>query len=152
MRLRSRQPGFSRRGISLLEVLAALAIFFFTAAAITQMVDSASQAAQRARRLTKAELLAETKIDEITAGILPLASGGGPIEEEQGWTYSVTVTPESWTSVTDASGNAITGLSSVVVTVSAGAGSQLVEYSLSRILLDPSLRLPAQQQQNGSSP
>jgi type II secretion system protein I len=148
MRLVRRQRVSSRRGLSLLEVLAALAIFFFTAVSLTQMVDNASQAAMRARRMTKAQLLAETKMDEISCGALPLSNGGGSIAEEQeGWTYTVTVTPESWTNVTDTTGASVTGLSTVIVTVSwSSGGGQPVEYSLSRMVLDPSLRIPAQQQ------
>ncbi|HMO36947.1 MAG TPA: hypothetical protein PKA06_12975, partial [Gemmatales bacterium] len=113
---RSRQP---RRGMSFLEVLTALAIFIFTAYAITQMVDNASRSATRARRLAKAQLLAETKMDELVAGALPLAAGGGPIEEElDGWEYMVNVNPESWSAVQDVStGSSITGLNSVIVTV-----------------------------------
>jgi hypothetical protein len=97
--------------------------------------------------LTKAQLLAETKMDEITCGYLPLSNGGGAIDEEvEGWTYSVTVTPESWTSVTDSSGNNVTGLNTVIVTVNwNNTGSLPVEYSLSRMMLAPSLRIPAQQ-------
>jgi general secretion pathway protein I len=144
MRLVRRQHAASRKGLSLLEVLAALAIFFFTAVALTQMVDSASRAAMRARRLTKAQLLAETKMDEITSGALELSNASGTIEEElEGWTYTIAVTPESWSSVTDTSGASVTGLNTVVVTVNwSGSGGLPVEFSLARMVLDPSLRLP----------
>lgn len=132
--------------MSLLEVLTSLAIFIFSAYALTQMVDNASDAATRARRLAKAQLLAETKMDEIVAGILPLSSTGGPIEEEiEGWMYQVSVSPESWSSVQDPNtGSNITGLNSVIVTVSFSlTGAAPIEYSLSRIILDPQLRQPA---------
>lgn len=149
MMLRSRQPGTQRRGMSLLEVLTALAIFFISAVSLTQMVDSASNSATYAKRLAKAQLLAETKMDEIVAGALPLSNGGGTITEEtEGWSYTVTSNAESWSSVQDAStGQSITGLSTVIVTVSFSVqGVQPVEYSISRIILDPQLRQPAQQQ------
>ncbi len=136
----------ARSGMSLLEVLASLAIFIFSAYALTQMVDNASDAATRARRLAKAQLLAETKMDEIVAGILPVSSNSGPIEEEiEGWMYQVSVTPESWSSVQDPNtGSNITGLNSVIVTVSFSlTGAAPIEYSLSRIVLDPQLRQPA---------
>jgi type II secretion system protein I len=134
--------------MSLLEVLTALAIFFISAASLLQMVDAASNSATYARRLAKAQLLAETKMDEVVAGVLPLQNGGGKIEEEiEGWNYSVTVNPESWTTVQDASTNqSITGLSSVIVTVNFQvSGVQPVEYSISRLILDPKLRQPAPQ-------
>lgn len=140
--------------MSLLEVLASLAIFIFSAYALTQMVDAASSAATRARRLAKAQLLAETKMDEVVAGILPLSAGGGAITEEiDGWNYTVTVTPEQWSAVQDPStGSSVTGLNSVIVTVNyTMTGAAPVEYSISRIVLDPSLRVPAQQPSSSSS-
>lgn len=132
--------------MSLLEVLTSLAIFIFSAYALTQMVDNASDAATRARRLAKAQLLAETKMDEIVAGILPMSSTSGPIQEEiEGWMYQVSVSPESWSSVQDPStGSNITGLNSVIVTVTFSlTGAAPIEYSLSRIVLDPQLRQSA---------
>lgn len=146
MQLRSRQPGARRSGMSLLEVLAALAIFIFSAYALTQMVEQASTSATKARRLAKAQLLAETKMDEVIAGVIPLSSGGGPITEEvEGWNYNVTVNPESWSSVQDASTNeSITGVNTVIVTVNYSmTGAAPIEYSISRIVLDPRLRMPA---------
>lgn len=148
MLLRNRQPGVRRSGMSLLEVLAALAIFIFSAYALTQMVENASTAATRARRLAKAQLLAETKMDEVVAGILPLSNSGGPIQEEiDGWNYNISVSAEQWSAVQDPStGSSVTGLNSVTVTVNYSlTGAEPIEYSISRIVLDPSLRIPAQQ-------
>lgn len=136
--------------MSLLEVLASLAIFIFSAYALTQMVETASSAATRARRLAKAQLLAETKMDEVVAGILPLSNSNGAITEEiDGWNYQVSVSPEQWSVVQDAStGTSITGLNTVIVTVNyTMTGAEPVEYSISRLVLDPTLRMPAQQQQ-----
>ena len=138
--------------MSLLEVLAALAIFVFSAYALTQMVENASHAATKARRLAKAQLLAETKMDEVIAGAIPLSSGGGNIDEEiAGWSYSVTVTPEQWSSVQDASTNTtITGLNTVIVTVNYSmTGAEPIEYSISRLILDPRLRQPASSSTGG---
>lgn len=139
--------------MSLLEVLTALAVFFISAVSLTQMVDTASNAATYARRLAKAQLLAETKMDEIVAGAIALSNGGGTIDEEvEGWSYNVTVTAESWSSVQDASTNqAITGLNTVIVTVTYQmTGVQPVEYSISRIILDPRLRQPAPPPESGT--
>lgn len=132
--------------MSLLEVLASLAIFIFSAYALTQMVDTASNAATKARRLAKAQLLAETKMDEVIAGVLPLSNSSNAITEEvEGWNYSVTVNPESWSAVQDASTNeSITGVNTVIVTVNYSmTGAEPIEYSISRIVLDPRLRMPA---------
>lgn len=140
--------------MSLLEVLTSLAIFIFSAYALTQMVDAASNSATKARRLAKAQLLAETKMDEVVAGIIPMTGGGGPITEEiEGWQYSIQVTPEQWSSVQDPNtGSSITGLSSVIITVNyTMTGAEPIEYSISRIVLDPSLRVPAQPPSSSSS-
>jgi len=140
--------------MSLLEVLASLAIFIFSAYALTQMVDNASTAATKARRLAKAQLLAETKMDEVVAGVLPLSSGGGAIDEEvEGWNYSVTVNPEQWSAVQDSSTNeSIVGVNNVIVTVNYSmTGAEPIEYSISRIVLDPRLRMPAPPPTSSSS-
>jgi prepilin-type N-terminal cleavage/methylation domain-containing protein len=136
-----------RRGLSLMEVLAALAIFVFAASALTQMTEIASNSAMRARRLTKAQLLAETKMDEVVAGVLPLSSQNGAITEElEGWSFDIAVIPEDWSAVQDgSSGSTVNGLNSVIVTVTfqlPGGTTALVEYSLARLILDPSLRQP----------
>jgi len=140
--------------MSLLEVLTALAIFIFSAYALTQMVENASTAATKARRLTKAQLLAETKMDEVISGAIPLNSTNGNIDEETaGWTYTVTVNPETWSAVQDAStGQTITGLNTVIVTVDFSMpGSDSIEYSISRLILDLTLRLPAQPSTSSTS-
>jgi len=140
--------------MSLLEVLTALAIFIFSAYALTQMVENASTAASKARRLAKAQLLAETKMDEVIAGAIPLSSGGGTIDEEvAGWSYTVTVNPETWSAVQDPSTNqSITGLNTVIVTVDFSmTGAEPIEYSISRMVLDPRLRVPAPPSTSSSS-
>jgi hypothetical protein len=55
------------------------------------------------------------------------------------------VTPEQWSAVQDASTNvSITGVNDVIVTVNFSlTGSEPIEYSISRIVLDPRLRVPA---------
>jgi len=132
-----------RSGLSLLEVLTALAIFFLSVVAISQMVDTASQTAVRAQRMTRASIICDTIMAELANGIMPLESvGEAPAEgEDPGWYYTVIVEPEDWTSVSVDS-QSVTGLSTVHVTVGFRGMRPAadVEYALSRIILDPRLR------------
>jgi Tfp pilus assembly protein PilV len=132
--------------MSLLEVLTALAIFMLSVVVISQMVDAAAQTAQRAQRLSRAGLYAESKMAELIAGIEPLQNTSGQMLEEggPGWTYSVQVEPESWTQV-DLEGTQVAGLNLVSVTVAFnnGRAMQAVEQTLTRVVLDPRLRVPA---------
>ncbi len=132
-----------RAGLSLLEVLVALAIFFLSIIVISQMVDMASRTAQKAARLTKAALHAETVMAELTAGVRQMASSGQePIQEsEEGWLVSVQTQPESWTQTQSGVGTGF-GLHLVHVTVvwQNSAGFPETEYTLARVLLDPALK------------
>ena len=132
-----------RAGLSLLEVLVALAIFFMSIVVISQMVDQASRTAQKAARLTKASLHAESVMAEVTAGIRPMApSGQEPLpDSEDGWVVMVDAQPESWTQVPSGIGTG-SGLHLVHVTVAwmNSAGAPETEFTLSRVLLDPALR------------
>jgi type II secretion system protein I len=151
MHLRHRKT--KRSGLSLLEVLTALAIFMLSVVVISQMVDSASRTAFRAQKQTKAALLAESKMAELAWGIEPLESTGQQdyADPEPGWSYSVTVTPENWSN-TEVDGQSLSGLSTVHVTVvwTNPRGTDAIEYTLSRMLLDPRLRAPAPAQQTTS--
>jgi hypothetical protein len=144
--MRCRRSRRSRAGLSLLEVLTALAIFLLSIVVISQMVDSAAQTALRAQLLTRAGIYAESKMAEVAAGIEPLQSiYMQPLEEGgPGWYYTIQVEPESWTEV-DIDGQQVVGLNLVSLTVgfSGGRVTNEVEQTLTRVLLDPQLRMPA---------
>ena len=96
-------------------------------------------------------------MDEVTAGVIALAETSGAItEENEGWTYAIHVAPESWSSVQDStSGATVNGLTTVIVTVTyqiPGSAVANVEYSLSRLILDPSLRQPVAPPQPQTQP
>ena len=122
-----------RAGLSLLEVLTALAIFFLALVGISQMVDQASLTAMRAAHFSKAAIFVETRMSELASGALPLESTGvEPIADaEPGWFIVVVCQPESWTQVATSSGG-LYGL--VVVEVTAlrqtPSGQTEMEYSL----------------------
>lgn len=132
-----------RAGLSLLEVLAALVIFMFSLVAINQIVDSGSRTALRSQRLSRAAMFGESVMSEIIAGVQPLQSVDLATlpGAEPGWYYSVTTTPEEWSNVPLA-GQTVQGLHTVYVTVTwSGKARDDVEYTLSRLVLDPQLRL-----------
>jgi len=96
----------SRHGFSLLEVILALAILTGAIVTLGEVARMAIQNAQIARDATQAQLLCESKLAEITAGITPpdpvsnaeLESSVGDEsvsgilgEGEIGWLYSISV-------------------------------------------------------------
>jgi hypothetical protein len=78
--------------LSLLEVLLAIAILGGCIAVIGELVRLGSRHAEEVRLLTMAQLLCESKIEEIEAGITaPEAITSAPFETTPDWFYSVTV-------------------------------------------------------------
>jgi prepilin-type N-terminal cleavage/methylation domain-containing protein len=137
-----------RSGLSLLEVLIALAIFLLAVVVISQMVSSAAQRGVHSKRMTQAAILCQMKMDEIVAGTQPLQSTGSqPLQgAEAAWAYSVVVEPQSWSTVASGGQVGSSGLNLVHVKV-VWAGAQMggpVEFQLSRLVMDPQLRVPAQ--------
>ena len=68
----SRGRAGGRPGLTLLEVLVALAIFLLSFAAISQLVTTAGHRALEARRKEEAARLARSKLAEVFAGAVPL--------------------------------------------------------------------------------
>jgi type II secretion system protein I len=82
-----------RRGLSLLEVIIALAILGLGLATIGELIRIGTDSAKRARQQTTAQLLCQNKLEEIRAGILPPESIG-PLnfeiyETDQPWMYTI---------------------------------------------------------------
>jgi general secretion pathway protein I len=86
-----------RRGITLYEVVLALAIFSGSVAAISEGIATGTRAALQSRLQSQAILLCESKMGEIVSGALPPASAGpAPFTMEpglDGWTWLVAVRP-----------------------------------------------------------
>jgi hypothetical protein len=61
-----------RQGLSLLEVVLAMTILLVSLAALGQLVTTGLNSASRARDLTYAQLLCESKLGELVAGLVPL--------------------------------------------------------------------------------
>ena len=66
----------ARPGLSLLEVLIALAIFLIAYAAVWQLMSTANDQAVELTNRNRATQLAQAKLDEVVSGALPLESQG----------------------------------------------------------------------------
>ena len=132
------RTGLHRRyappGFTLLEVILALAILAGAIAVVGEVSSLGLRNAQKARDLTHAQLLCESKLAEIVAGLEPLeAQEGTPLGtvedgSEPDWLYSVEVNPTP-----------DTGLVEVRVTVSKDlpAEQRPASFTLVRWMLDP---------------
>ena len=84
--------GPSRRGMTLLEVVIALAMFFAAMSAISQILKMGSDSAIRAQIQAEGTLLGESKLNEVIAGIVPLqAATDQPFEDAPQWSWSLSV-------------------------------------------------------------
>jgi general secretion pathway protein I len=125
----------SRRGLSLFEIIIALAIFMGSIAAIGQLVSTGVRGAVQARLQSQAVLRAETKMAEVVSGSLSLhGSSSGGFPDDPSWTWSVTVAPSQHA-----------GLYYVEVTAahSAGTATGRQSFSLRRLMRDPQMALDA---------
>ena len=118
-----------RRGLSLMEVILAIAILGGALAVIGELIRIGARNAATARDLTTAQLYCESKLAELSAGIEdPTAAGEGTLDEFGEWQYTVTSEPLD-----------IEGLLAVTVTVQQNpdAISRPVSFSLTRWIIDP---------------
>jgi len=116
-----------RRGLSLLEVILALAILGISMSAISQLFFLGSRSASQATLRNEANILADTKMAELVAGIIdPQSSGQNAIAEAPGWIYIVQVDDAEQP-----------GLLVATVTVqTAGQGQVPVSLSITRFIPD----------------
>jgi general secretion pathway protein I len=85
-----RRPSGRRRGLSLMEVLVALAIFLLAFIVLGRLVIFGSDQALDAQHQGQAADLCQTKMAEVIAGALPLTSQSDvPFEEDPGWHWSL---------------------------------------------------------------
>ena len=89
-----------RRGMTLLEVVIALALFFAAMAAIAEILHMGSQTAVKAQLRAEASLLGESKLNEVLAGIVPLtAVADQKFAEAPQWTWTLTVEDDTDVSI-----------------------------------------------------
>lgn len=125
-----------RCGFSLLEVILALAILMGSIAVLGEAIRLGMRNAEIARDLTQAQLLCESKLAEISAGITPvMAVSNGQFDCVVGdgmttWLYSISLEN------TDQEGLVVV---CVTVTQDLPPEKQPVELSLFRWVPDPSM-------------
>ena len=126
-----------RRGLSLLEVLLALAILGVAMGILAQAMLNATNNGISAQRLATAQLLAESKISELQLGLLPLLSTD--------WTdLAIPGNSDAWYYRIDVLPSETPNLTRLTVTVSNDPDSSRgrpLEYQLSRLMIDPALGL-----------
>lgn len=121
---------YYRPGMSLLEVLVAMAIFLFSVIAIAHVIGQAGDRAVDVQRQSQAIQICQAKMAEVIAGAIPLGSQGDvALDEDPDWHWSLDAQP----------GN-VPGLWNVNIKVSRPGPGGNIETSLSQLVLDPSLR------------
>lgn len=132
VRIRPTAPGAtSRHGLTLLEIILALTIFFGAMAALSQLTWNGSRATVQARLKTQAIIRCEAKLAEVVVGAEPLQPKTRvPFPDNEQWLYSINVADSQYPD-----------LLQVQVQVSHTGNTSLsrVEFSLSRWMRDPSL-------------
>ena len=127
--------GPRRNGFSLMEILLATSILLGSLIVLGQLAAVGRRHAEDADALTTAQLLCQTKLNEILAGLEPIRSvEDEPVAEAPGWVYSVEI---------ESVGRL--GLSSLQVTVSedvaeldeATEGLRGERFALTRWIRDP---------------
>lgn len=120
-----------RRGLSLLESMLAIAILGGAIAVIGESVRLGTQAATDARELTTAQLVCESTLAELTAGLRPLtATTAQPCETAPDWRYSVVIQQGTQPGIV---------LLAVTVERDPAYAARPVAITLYRWLLDPEL-------------
>jgi type II secretion system protein I len=119
-----------RPGLSLLEVLVAVAIFLMAIGGISHLVSTSSDRAIEVQIRSQAARLCQSKLAEVQTGVIPLtAQGDTPFEEDTDYQWSMTVDqgaiPNLWTV-------------SIKVSRDRPLGGP-VECSLTQMMLDPTI-------------
>ena len=83
----------AKRGITLLEIVLALAIAAVAMTLLTQLVGIGNRAAAVARDSARAQMVAESIMSEIMAGIMAVQSTSGTYEQDPAWGFDVVVGP-----------------------------------------------------------
>jgi hypothetical protein len=118
-----------RDALSLIEVLASLAIFLMSLTAIVHLINTSTQLAGQSRHRAHAAQLCKCKLAEMCAGVLPLSGGGGTCEDETDYHWSAEAEP-----------GAAEGLYNVTVRVRYKPDTpDALEVVMSRMILDPTV-------------
>lgn len=120
----------ARSGMTLFEVMLALAIFMGAYTAVTKVLEHGSKAAIRAQSTEHALYTCDRKMNEIMGGVVPLATTtDAPLDDDPTglWRWRATVGEAG-----------VTGLLRVEITVTnTGTSNQAETRSLVRLVRDP---------------
>ena len=118
----------TRRGVSLLEVLVATAIFLFSVVALGRLIVLSGDLSNEVQQQAQAAHLAQAKLAEVVAGVVALQSQSDvPFDEDPDWQWSM-----------DSQAGSAPNLYTVTVKVTRDLRGQPFEVSLTQILYDPS--------------
>ncbi|MCP4191456.1 MAG: hypothetical protein GY768_12595 [Planctomycetaceae bacterium] len=124
-------------GLSLIEVVLAMAILAGAMVALSQLIGLGLRSAAEARDLARAQILAESVMAEITIGTIPATSiNQMAIDSEPGWLVSIT----AGTTLQDGV------IQVIVVTERQTDRTNAARFELSRWMRDPSLPLPTDEE------
>lgn len=140
---RSRQAAHpARRGMSLLEVFVALAIFIAALAVIVQIISTGRRASTTAQFQSEATLRAESTMAEAIAGIIPMQNDKKQFDDDLNWQWSLAV---------ESGPHADTLLLTVTTEHTDPSGNLNGVAHLKRIIRDPQLFLNAASSTTNSS-
>jgi general secretion pathway protein I len=129
-----------RAGLTLLEVIVAMAIFLISVVAILQMILMGSERAQEVRMQTRTSMRCQGKLSEAMVDPNVLASSAGSYTNFTDDNNYLDDKDLQWKMEVKANEPAM-GLYTVTVWVKGDlAGGKTVESMLSQIMLDPSIR------------
>ncbi|MDG2380802.1 MAG: hypothetical protein P8N76_03940 [Pirellulaceae bacterium] len=124
-------------GLSLVEVVLAMAILAGAMVALSQLIGLGLRSAAEARDLTRAQILAESIMAEIAIGTIPATSiSQMAVDTEPGWLVSIT----TGTTLQDGI------IQVIVVTERQIERTNAARFQLSRWMRDPSLPLPTDEE------
>ncbi|TWT49886.1 hypothetical protein KOR42_38380 [Thalassoglobus neptunius] len=118
-----------RSGISLFEVVLALAIFLGATAVITQILKNGSTAAIRSQLVSEAVLRCERRLNEVSSGVLPAQSvQGASFDDDPNWSWTLNVTETGIPYLLELE---------MIVEQTNSQGEIAASYRLNRLLRDP---------------
>lgn len=138
-----RNPQHHRKGLTLFEVVIALAIFLVSMVAIYQLVNIGSERALDVQQQARASMLCQSKLAEVLAGKEPITGTAGFVSFSSDPSWSSLTRDENyhWTySIESVQANTET-LYKVKVTVHLERNDgKTIEASISQMVLDPAQR------------